>query len=143
MSKQFTCASCGRTLTNDSTFATGYGTTPDGKKHCYECCAMVDVEYMADNGRWTGYFTEGENVSGGRVTNWPGSLSFPLFGGGPRRSKTNWNLWRSDFWFAGPDGHIWHGYQIGENSQIAHCKRTSKKWRRIVTNSGRTAYVKA
>ena len=140
MSKQFTCDSCGRTLINESTFTTGYGETPDGKKHCYECCAMGDVEYMTDNGKWTGYFVEGKNVKDGRVTNWPGSLSFPIFAGSPSRSNTNWGLWRSDFWFAGPDGHIWHGYQIGENSQIAHCKRTKRKWRRIVV-CGR-AYIK-
>lgn len=140
MATQFTCDSCGRTLTNESTFTTGCGTTPDGKKHCYECCAIGDVEYMADNGKWTGYFIEEKNVNGGRVTNWPGSLSFPIFAGNPSRSKTNWGLWRSDFWFAGPDGFIWHGYQIGHNNEIAHCKRTKRKWRRVVF--GGRAYIR-
>lgn len=135
MATQFICDSCGRTLNNESTFTTGYGTNDKGEKHCYDCCAMADVEYMTDNGKWTGYFTEGKNV----VTNWPGSLSFPIFGSGPSRSKTNWGLWRSDFWFAGPDGFIWHGYQIGDNSQIAHCKRTKRKWRRVVV--GGRAYT--
>lgn len=40
---------------------------------------------------------------------------------------------RVDFWFYGPDEHgqrraLWHGYQIGDNNTIAHCRRTNRRF---------------
>lgn len=35
-----------------------------------------------------------------------------------------WTGVRYDTWFTGPDGKQWHAVQYGDNTQIAHCRRT-------------------
>jgi hypothetical protein len=59
------------------------------------------------------------------VTNWPGTLRFHV----TRHwtSKHNLGGTRTDVWFTGPDGHLWHGVQIGEWNQICHSKRTKQR----------------
>ena len=128
MEHKFTCYKCGRKINHVSNLTTGYGLTKNNHKVCYECCAIDDVEYMCDNGKITLYLDEtigSKNYQ--TVCNWPGTLRFNIYS--VSRKKTNWGLWRTDFKFAGPDGHVWWGYQIGENTQIAHCKRTKEKWK--------------
>lgn len=61
------------------------------------------------------------------ITNWPGSLSFPVYG--VRKGRHNIAGSRYDCWFNGPDGHVWHAVQYGEWTQIAHCRRTKEKTR--------------
>jgi hypothetical protein len=123
---------CGHPPSPHESFTTGYGVDKDGKKHCYECCAKNDQKQMIEDGRITLYLS-GPPILADRpknewkVSNWPGTLSFPI---GPRKSSLhNWGLQRWDFWFKGPDEFIWHGYSIGANTQICHCKRTKQtKW---------------
>lgn len=100
----------------------GYGKDPDGHTTCYDCCAQQGRDQMKHDGHSRGlplYWT------GDEVTDWPGRLRFPLF---PARRKSRHNIGgtRTDFWFRGPDGHIWHGYHIGHQTQIAHCRRTQQ-----------------
>ena len=79
---------------------------------------------MINTGKATLYYTKQGDAW--TVTDWPGRLSFPALG-----RKTSWhNIGRErvDFWFVGPDGFVWHGYQIGDWNQIAHCKRTKRMY---------------
>lgn len=114
-----TCDRCGKECI-PSGCTTGYGVTPDGKKHCFACCADTDRASMIETGRATLYLTQKD--FGSTVTNWPGTLSFTV--GQIKVSRHNMARKRYDFWFRGPDGKTWRGYQIGDNTQIAHCKRT-------------------
>lgn len=114
---------CGHPATpTTSNITNGYGTDKEGKKHCYGCIALMDKHEMETTGRATLYFVKrGEKYF---VTNWPASLEFPVLG-----MRTSWHNMagkdgRIDFWFIGPDGKTWHGYQIGQYNEIAHCKRT-------------------
>jgi hypothetical protein len=114
-----TCIKCTQPFTADG-IGTGYGIDKDGNKVCYQCCAESDRAYMVDNGKITLYLTEKG------VTNWPGTLVFPVFGV-PRKSRNNFGAKRLDAWFVGPDRHIWHAVNIGDN-EIARCKRTKETW---------------
>lgn len=93
----------------------GYGVAPDGRKACYQCCANSDRADMIATGRACLY------LSDGKVTNWPGSLSFAV--GPVRTGRHNMARRRYDFDFVGPDGARWHGTQYGDNTQVAHCRR--------------------
>lgn len=138
-------------------FTSNYGSNHDGTiKHCFPCCGALDREYMIAHGKITlylverddpNYFGHADLVDYARLTNahiypqrrriahyvvnWPGSLSFQVTGG-PYRSSHNKARFRYDVWFVGPDGHLWHGYKCGDNTDICHCKRT----KRTVKNDG-------
>jgi hypothetical protein len=142
------CARCGDGCKRaEGSISTGYAVTDNDDRICYNCCAKDDAAYMTEHGKWTGYFTfkeiplspnHGPQMRldhGNRyefvcreytITNWPGSLSFTCLHN-IRVSKTNWGDTRHDFWFWGPDGHKWHGKQIGDFNQIAHCRRTKER----------------
>ncbi|TDC01128.1 hypothetical protein E1091_03415 [Micromonospora fluostatini] len=47
---------------------TGYGTTEDGKKRCYDCCTAFEVERMKTADVMTVYLSTDNK----RVTTWPG-----------------------------------------------------------------------
>ena len=128
--KTFVCKCCEREFLEflPGELTSNYGVDDQGNYSCLECCADHDVEYMFEHRKWVGYFVEEKksNYSKFYVTNWPGTLKFPV-----TRVKDSWHnfgITRTDFWFNGPDGHVWHGYNIGSRTQIAHCKRTKKKW---------------
>ena len=108
---------CGHEESPHSSITRGYGITKDGQKHCYECCAQADRMWMRVNGKITLYL----DMEKEQVTNWPGSLFHTIFN--LKRSRHNWAGYRYDFHFVS-DGFYWHGYSIGDNTQIAHCKRT-------------------
>lgn len=64
-----------------------------------------------------------------RVTNWPGSLTLPVYY--MRVGSHNMANCRYDVWFevANPDTNQlerWHGVCYGDNTQICHCTRTKK-----------------
>lgn len=114
----FKCDVCGQNKTNEDKFTTGYGLTHDNRIICYTCCGEVDAQEMQKTGKATLYFT------GTEVTNWPGSLRFSVEG--VVKSRHNMAQFRYDFWF-NAFGMEWHGYKIGDNTQIAHCKQTNRK----------------
>ena len=120
----FTCSKCGQTKEHKSDFITGYVTNKENEKICFDCCAIEDKKQMVETGKIILYFTEKEGKH--FVINWPSTLSFPCY---PKIALGKHNMAgkRYDYWFKGPDGFIWHGYTIGDNTQIAHCKRTKEK----------------
>ena len=116
--RSFVCDACGKTKTVDSAFFSGYGLTDSGAKHCYECCAKDDLQFMKENNRTTLYLIETKG-GGMCIQNWPGSLNIPIRM--YKRGGHNWGLIRTDVWFAAA-GKNWHGKQIGNNSQLCHCE---------------------
>jgi len=111
---------CGHAESPHSTITRGYGTDAQGNRHCYDCCAAMDRASMIETGKATMYLTEGE--TGSWITNWPGNVRFRT--GAVRKGRHNMARVRYDTWFTGPDGKEWHAVQYGDNTQIAHCKRT-------------------
>ena len=114
---------CGH-LPTKTTYSSGYGRDADGKTHCYDCCAELERQAMIETGKATLYFTHAGSFKNAVVTDWPGHLRFDVLN--VSVSRHNFGGRRYDFWFWGPDDHLWHGYNIGEYTQIAHCKRTKQ-----------------
>ena len=126
-SNAFTCSICKRHLPGNPPghFTPGYARSgPKGPKVCYDCAAMADAQWMCDKGRIALYLDESKPRW--RVTNWPGSLSFPAME--TRSGHHNIGRSRSDVWFRGPDGFMWWGVSYGDNTQICHCRRTKVRW---------------
>lgn len=121
--QQPTVCDCGHPPSPHGEPTTGYGTDLDGKTYCYDCCADRERQRMIETGKATLYYAR--RPDGWFVTDWPGHLNFKVMGSS--KSRHNIGRVRVDFWFEGPDGFIWHGYQIGDWNQIAHCKRTKQK----------------
>lgn len=126
---------CGHPIGPHSPIATGYGTDPDtGKRICFQCCADLDRAAMLRDGHITLYLSEytggslsvHSNRDRARVTNWPGSLSFPVHALKRSPRGGGFGSQRTDAWFRGPDGYVWHAINRGD-SQIARCKRTKEK----------------
>jgi hypothetical protein len=80
---------------------------------------------MVAEGRTVLYLVETEKGRPAEVTNWPGTLRFTVLS--YKRSWHNIGGNRVDVWFAGPDGHRWHGYQIGKWNQVCRAKRTKER----------------
>lgn len=116
---------CGHAESPHSAFTRGYGTRADGTRHCYDCCAEHERQRMIESGRATLYLTStGHDAA---LIDWPGNLRFPARYGYIRKGRHNIARVRYDTWFAGPDGFIWHATQYGDDTQIAHCKRTKER----------------
>jgi hypothetical protein len=128
--EKFYCSHCKKEKDtikdNIANITTGYAINKKNELNCYSCCAEIDKQYMVDNGKICLYLTKKKlnncNWFSYVISNWPGSLFFKIIES--KTSKHNWNLERTDAWFIGPDGHIWHGIHIGNNTQLIHCKRT-------------------
>ena len=112
---------CGHTPSSHGPMTTGYGEDASGRRRCYECCADADKASMIADGRATLYVSlkQGNRA----VTNWPRSLSFPCLAFGVSPRAGGFGSQRTDAWFIGPDGYIWHAVNRGDND-IARCKRT-------------------
>ena len=118
--KTFKCSVCKKTVTPEhSTITSGYGLDKNNKKVCYACCGEQDKKAMIEDGKTVLYFDESKKT----VTNWPASLVFKVLN--IRKSWHNFAGVRYDYWFIF-DGYVWHGYTIGDSTQIAHCKRTKQ-----------------
>lgn len=116
---------CGHYPSPHSDITTGYGMDEDGKKYCYACCADNDRKAMDERGKYTLYLVmdseKDEYPRHYRVTNWPESLQYNVTS--YSRSRHNFGGIRTDVWFKDYQGKQWHGYQIGQWSQICHVKR--------------------
>lgn len=121
---------CGHTPSPHSPMTTGYGTDPDtGKRSCYACCAAKERESMIATGRAVLYLCApygGPTGKPYRVTDWPGELSFPVTSLQRSRHGGGFGSQRTDAWFHGPDGYVWHAINRGDND-IARCRRTREK----------------
>ena len=112
-----------------SKFTTGYGVdAKTGARSCFACCADMDRAYMIEHGRILLYFTDAKSTNDAKVNNWPGTLVFkPTSVHRSKRYGFGVPYPREDFHFNGPDGFVWHGFRQGNNTQIAHCRRTKRK----------------
>jgi len=140
--KIFKCGQCQRIRQSTDALTTGYGTDAEGRIFCYECAADNDRAEMETRGEITLYLVKREgkrrpegaraytsrvDAAGQRiytwheVTNWPGSLSFPVYH--LTKGRHNMAGTRYDFCFQDHTGAHWYGTQYGENSQVARCKR--------------------
>ena len=108
---------CGHEESEHSPYFTGYGITPDGKKHCYDCCAETERQYMRDNNKTTLYLVQRDGKY--NVTDWSGRFSIPVR---VSKGKHNWAGTRYDVWFSF-EGAQWHGVRYGERTELCHCKR--------------------
>ena len=123
---EFNCDECGKHIVHESNLTTGYAIDQQQRKICFQCCGKRDRQSMIDMGHSRHlplYLTATDGK--GEVTNWPGTLRFPVTH--HRNNRHNMGGTRHDVWFAGPDGHVWHGVQIGEQTQVCHCKRTKER----------------
>ena len=118
--KLFRCADCHMRKPQQRNGGTGYASIGK-RKICYACCGIRDTKDMKKTGAAVLYLTEKEGRHS--VTNWPGTLRFSAQ---VRNGRHNIAGTRCYAWFAGPDGHIWHGVTYGEWTQICHCKRTKE-----------------
>lgn len=130
LSRRQVILDCGHTESPHSFITSGYGTNGD-KRSCYECCAIYDLEAMRDTGKNYLYFSQNGPekgldsngyalpVNGSNVSNWPGNLRFSASW---KYGHHNMARVRYDYWF-NVGGECWHGYTIGDNTQIAHCKK--------------------
>lgn len=129
----FRCCDCGKDVELKFSGGTGYGQAKqDSPMFCYPCGGIRMRNDMIRDGRATLYLVEreGEYRPGVApfkqrfVTDWTGELNFQV----KRyvRSRHNMARWRYDVWFYGPNATIWHGYTVGDNTEICHCKRIKR-----------------
>lgn len=123
-----------------SACGTGYGIGSDGKTRCYACCADKERADMIATGRATLYLVKRLPIDPSKafafryhVTDWPGLLSFETLarsgayeGAKVSRNGGGFGSQRTDAWFVGPGGYVWHAVNRGDN-QIARCHRTKEK----------------
>jgi hypothetical protein len=115
------CHDCKEEITKSGNGDTGYGTVfKTGKKICYACCALRDIEQMKESDRISLYLCD--DTRPWRVTNWPGTLSIFATGYVTPHGHS-WGLTRRDVWFVDTNGAHWHGVQYGDNTQLVHCKK--------------------
>jgi len=129
---------CGHPPTSqtEGSITTGYGSDGNGFRRCFACCAEVDRAYMIEHGRITLYLSQPTSErprgslshAGFKLTNWPGSLAFPLLSLCRSKGRGFGGEYpRESFRFNGPDGFVWYGIRQGHHTQIAHCRRTQAK----------------
>ena len=126
------CSDCGATCVG-SGINTGYATLRDtGAVICFECCGKRDRATMIETGHSKNLplylrtvVQPGGTHGKSEVTNWPGTLRFPVWG--LTQGRHNMARTRTDIWFNGPDGRVWHGVQYGNFTQVVHCKRTRER----------------
>jgi hypothetical protein len=111
---------CGHAPSAHESFTNGYGITADGKRHCYECCADADRASMIETGCATLYLVG--SATGSEVTNWPGSLRFQCHYTRHSKRGGGFGSQRTDAWFTGPDGKVWHAINRGD-MDVAQCRR--------------------
>lgn len=134
--KKVTCDRCGKECIPEG-HTTGYGRTHNGEIICFACCAELDKQIMDRDGKIALYLTHDPipptfipgfvKSWNGRVTNWPGTLVFPCR---VKRGKHNIARTRYDVWFTDHNGNPWYGVQYGDNTQICHCRKLTRKGKR-------------
>lgn len=115
---------CGHVAPRASAYTcgTGYGLDTQDNRSCYACCARQDIADMREHGAITLYLTGDRS----RVTNWPGSLSFPVLDVVKHAHGGGFGAQRTDCDFIGPDGMLWHGVNRGD-MDILRCKRVKNQ----------------
>lgn len=131
----FVCSDCEETHEFSLGGITGgYGISAENEFICYQCCAKRDRAEMDEKGLIYLYLShempKGQYrrqgwIPAGTVANWPGSLKYKT--GQIKIGSHNMAGRRFDFWFKDHRGDEWHGVQIGDNTQIARCRRLKRK----------------
>lgn len=109
---------CGHEPSPHSEYTTGTAHTTDGREVCWDCAAILELADMNKFGRASLYLVKRDD--GLHITNWTGKLDYKVTSS--KTSRHNLGGTRTDVWFKS-GGQNWHGYQIGNFSQIAHCRR--------------------
>lgn len=134
----FICHDCRqeRPVTFDG--GTGYGLDESGNQVCYECCGVRDRQYMETHDRILLYLVKrpdaplrtermGSKVweylhpADWEVTNWPGTLRFPVVD--ITKGRHNLAGVRYNVYFNDHLGRPWYGVQYGDMTQVVHCRR--------------------
>lgn len=115
---------CGHAESPHSDFTRGYGTDAHGKRHCYECCATQDRDYMNAHGEISAYLSS----DGKHITTWPGSVlmrvtrEWETSAGGFARNTRITRVW------AIVDGEYWHGRGPGRGMYIRMTRAKRKAY---------------
>lgn len=123
-------ADCGHAIpaTNAASGGTGYGFYKDGRKLCYNCCALQERATMIETGRATLYLvSRSPSPTEWHITDWPGKLDFPVL----YRTKSTGRGFGGSYQvttgrFVGPDGFVWSFRNAGD-MDIARCTRTKQR----------------
>lgn len=125
------CAVCGVEIKEGQS-----AKTSEGQRICYACCAERDKQQMREDGQITLYLTGVAPLHSNRhsyvidpkwkIGNWPGSLEFRPMGQSVKVGNHNLAGVRYDVWFIF-EGWVWHGFSIGNNTELLHCKRTKQR----------------
>lgn len=118
---------CGHPAAKTEGCGTGYGVKRNGSKHCYACCADDDRERMVADGHRILYVSNSGSGCPAEVTNWPGTLRFPVKRWSGSRG-VGFGRWYqvTHVWFNGPDGFEWYGRNQGDQD-LTRCKRTKTR----------------
>lgn len=124
----FTCHDCKKHIPlpdhgPNGSGAAGYAEDKDGRKFCYPCTATLHRTRTIESGSTILYLSSRGHRA--EVTDWAGELRFRVIEG-PYRGNHNIAGNRYDCWFVGPDNHVWHGVQYGDNTMATRCKRTKR-----------------
>lgn len=140
MHKTFLCSICQQSRPMIS--GRGYRISAAGERVCFACSAELDRQRMMKQGRATLYLNLRFDTSRGRqkcsvtgrlrfpvsisdsyVSDFTSTLRFPA----KKIKITKHNLAGIQYyvWFTGPDGCEWVGVQVGDKTQICHCRRKS------------------
>lgn len=107
----------------------GYGTLKENgveKKVCYKCMGAIEKREIGakkPGDRWTLYL--GKKDGKYSVSNWPGSLKYPVRSYSTGRH--NMGGTRIDVWFQDHKGRWWHGFQVGDYTDLVHCRLLKRK----------------
>jgi len=129
-----TCSLCKKPLPilpENHTGGTGYALKDKEEKICYDCCAERDKQQMRDKGKIALYLTFNPHAQrlyrslspyyqGGKITNWPGTLTFTTNTIYVGRHNIAEHLYRCYFTF---ENQKWIGRQYGDNTMLLHCKK--------------------
>jgi len=106
------CSRCGKSADNVGYYA--------DMPYCYQCCALIDSQWMRDNDKTTLYLHQDSDSGAWFVTNWPGTLRYTVT---PRRGNHNIAGIRNDVWFKDLHDNWWWGVRYGHDTDIVHCKK--------------------
>ena len=112
------CSRCGEVIPTHAEGGIGYAIDEEGNLVCFACCAVQDHEYMIKHGVIDLFLTK--QTEGWVIQNWPGTLVIPALR--VNEGRHNWAGVQRHVWFR-YEGEDWHGFQVGNSSEICLCKR--------------------
>jgi hypothetical protein len=122
---QFYCVDCSprfgslKRLPYEYTGGTGYATTPEGERLCYDCAAKRQIVEMKRNGKGALYMYS-DNGKPVAVGDWGGAVKYPVKSY-IKRSRLHYAVWFSI------DGEEWGGTNKGDND-IVRCSRVARRF---------------